>query len=304
MKEFSDKSLHLAEPTVLPSSPEEANAWQEANKSWWEENPMRYDWLDALGVKEFSREFYAEIDRRFFENAKSFGEKEGVPFARLLDREALKDKDVLEIGVGMGSHAQILASHAKSYTGIDLTRYASHATAERLRVFGLPGTVKQMDAERMEFPDGSFDYVWSWGVIHHSANTPQILKEIHRVLRPGGRAAIMVYYRSWWSYYVVGILRGLLTGNIWKTQSLSKSMQWYTDGALARFYSFAEWKKTVSPLFAVREIRAVGPNTDLLIVPAGAFKEFLKRLLPDAVTRFFTGTLRMGVFLCSVIEKK
>jgi ubiquinone/menaquinone biosynthesis C-methylase UbiE len=65
-----------------------------------------------------------------------------------------------------------------------------------------------MDAEHLAFPDASFDFVWSWGVIHHSSNTWQIVGEIQRVLKPGGTAVIMVYHRGWWNYYVWGMLIG------------------------------------------------------------------------------------------------
>ena len=34
----------------------------------------------------------------------------------------------------------------------------------------------------MEFADNSFDFIWSWGVIHHSADTQRVLREMHRVL--------------------------------------------------------------------------------------------------------------------------
>lgn len=56
-------------PTALPSTPAEARAWQEANRDWWEQHPMRYDFSEMLEVEEFSREFYDEIDRRFFADA-------------------------------------------------------------------------------------------------------------------------------------------------------------------------------------------------------------------------------------------
>src|SRR5205085_539710 len=108
----------------------------------------------------------------------------------------LYDKDVLEIGVGQGTHAQLLAPRCKSFTGIDLTTCAVEMTSERLKLFKIPGAVLEMDAEHMSFGDGSFDYIWSWGVIHHSADTNRVLKEMHRVLRPGGKCTVMIYYRS------------------------------------------------------------------------------------------------------------
>ena len=52
-------------PTALPSEQIQAE-WQGRNRAWWQGNPMRYDWTDKIPAAEFSREFYQEIDKRFF----------------------------------------------------------------------------------------------------------------------------------------------------------------------------------------------------------------------------------------------
>ena len=44
-----------------------------------------------------------------------------------------------------------------------------------------------MDAEQIKFPDDSFDLVWTWGVIHHSANTRKILEEMHAFSGPAAK---------------------------------------------------------------------------------------------------------------------
>jgi ubiquinone/menaquinone biosynthesis C-methylase UbiE len=69
--------------------------------------------------------------------------------------------------------------------GVDITDYAVKSTRDRLRLMGLKGDIIRIDAEHMGFPDNSFDFVWSWGVIHHSSNTENVLREILRVLRQG-----------------------------------------------------------------------------------------------------------------------
>ena len=120
---------------------EDAKKWQEQNKNWWETHPMRYDWNEELQYKEFSKEFYNEIDRRFFLNASEFMPYKKIPFDTLIDFESLKNKKVLEIGVGNGSHAALLAKYSKDFTGIDLTDYAINSTSKRLDVFGLNGKI-------------------------------------------------------------------------------------------------------------------------------------------------------------------
>jgi 2-polyprenyl-3-methyl-5-hydroxy-6-metoxy-1,4-benzoquinol methylase len=124
-------------PILLPKDERQREEWQEHNRNWWQRHPMRYDWKSDIGFAEFTPEFYQEIDRRFFTEARKYIPWHRIPFDSLVDMDALRGMDVLEIGVGCGSHAQLLASHAKSYTGIDLTDYAVRTTSRRLRCFGL-----------------------------------------------------------------------------------------------------------------------------------------------------------------------
>src|SRR2546425_6762235 len=107
-----------------------------------------------------------------------------------------------------------------------------------MRCFGLNAQILQMDAENLRFEDNSFDFIWSWGVIHHSSDTKAVLEQMRRVLRPGGTAVTMVYHRGLWNYYVCeGLCYGVLGGDIFKTRSLHKTAQRHWDGALARFFT-------------------------------------------------------------------
>jgi ubiquinone/menaquinone biosynthesis C-methylase UbiE len=72
----------------------------------------------------------------------------------------------------------------------------------------LPGEFKVSDAENLDFPSETFDLVYSHGVLHHTPDTPGAVREVHRVLRPGGRATVMLYHRNSYNYRVnIGILR-------------------------------------------------------------------------------------------------
>ena len=291
-------------PTALPQTTEQAAKWQACNLQWWESHPMRYDWKDELGAEDFSSKFYEEIDRRFFHNAEEYLPARKLPFDRLIPFDDLPHLDVLEIGVGNDSHAGLLARHARTFTGIDLTDYAVNSTRQRLRLARLDAPIIRMDAEKMDFPDESFDFLWSWGVIHHSADTGQVLREMRRVLRPGGRAVIMVYHRNFWNYYVwCGLLHGFLRGMWFQNRSLHRIMQVTNDGALARFYTRSEWKTTVSDCFEIDTLEVFGPKSHLLPLPASRLKDVLLRLFPDGLSRFFANRLRMGSFLVARMRR-
>lgn len=304
-KFLSDKTpAGFSTPTGLPKTPEESRQWQDANRAWWESNPMRYDFGNHIGEQEFSPEFYRAIDNRFFCDVKAFMPWKAIPFDDLIEFDSLGQKRVLEVGVGSGSHAQFLAAHAKSFVGIDITDYAVRSTCERLRLLGLEGEIVRMDAEQMGFPDNSFDFVWSWGVIHHSSNTEKVLREILRVLRPGGEAITMVYHRTVWNYLIVsGLVHGIIQGGLLQTRSLHKTRQLWMDGALARFYSIPEWRALTSRLFSVEDIKVFGSKAELVPLPRGRVKSSILTMFPDSLSRLITNRWKFGTFLVSTLKK-
>ena len=301
--QFGDKAPGFNNPTQLPQSEAERRAWQEANRSWWEGSPMRYDWREGLTSDKATEDFFREIDQRFLSAVEKFLPSRNTPFDAIIPFDNLNDKDVLEIGIGHGSVAQLLAQHARSYTGIDLTSEAAYMTTRRFALLKCPGKIIQMDAEAMSFADASFDFIWSWGVIHHSADTSRIVKEMHRVLRPGGHSTVMVYYRSWWSYYLFSVMKLGLKGKLPTRQRIDQMRQQTTDGAIARFYAQSEWKKLTSSLFETAT-SIHGMSVELIPLPHGRLKDFLLRLLPGRVARFMTHNLAMGSFLVAHMIKK
>lgn len=300
-RDFAPKNFDS--PEKLPTSSDDAKKWQQANRTWWEQNPMRYHWKEKVPAEQGSKEFFDEIDRRFFNDAKCGIPSKAIPFDSLIPFDDLKKQVVLEIGVGSGSHAGLIAPRALSYTGIDLTDYAVKMTTSRMKLLGLTSVIKRMDAEKMEFPDNSFDFVWSWGVIHHSSNTSQVLNEIHRVLRPGGKAVIMVYYRGWWNYYVFGVLWGIFRGDLFRTRSLSRSTQEHTDGAFARYYSKSSWVALASRQFSVSNVSVSGNKADLFPLPAGSIKNLMMKFTPNVIVSFMLRKFNMGSFVISNLRK-
>lgn len=285
--------------TSLPTDAESRHRWQEANKLWWEEHPMRYDWQGQENVLVGTREFFEELDQRFLSTAAEYLPPKVRAFDRLIPYDKLPSMDVLEIGVGSGTHAGLLAENARSFTGIDLTESAVELTRQRFDLFDLPGRIERMDAERLDFEAESFDFVWSWGVVHHSADTSAIIAEIRRVLRPGGRAVIMIYHRSIWGYYIsAGLIRGILLGDLLRTRSLHKTVQRTTDGALARYYTVREWRALAERQgLRVTSSEIYGAKVELLPLPAGRFKTALLSKVPAGLGRLILHHFRQGSFL-------
>ncbi|HWS52984.1 MAG TPA: class I SAM-dependent methyltransferase [Pyrinomonadaceae bacterium] len=122
--------------------------------------------------------------------------------------ERAKGLRVLEIGCGLGTDGAGFARAGAVYTGVDLTEAAVSLARRRFELEGLPGRFRVADAEALEFADGSFDLVYSNGILHHTPDAAAAVREVHRVLAPGGRAVVMLYHRDSYNYRVnIGLLR-------------------------------------------------------------------------------------------------
>lgn len=264
-------------------------------QEWWEANPMTYDWRNTISHREGTREFYEEIDQRFWDAA-WFAQRSGEqPFSLLIDYPQLKGKRVLEVGCGAGSISAQLVKNGAQLSAIDLTEHAIALTSRRFQQFGLSGDVLRMDARNLNFDDNTFDLVWSWGVIHHSSETEKIISEIHRVLKPGGQARVMVYHRNsiWFRIHHV-VVRGILMGQLLQLTPQEIANK-YSDGHIAKFYTRAEFGAKFEHDFSQVRTEVCGQKVDLWPLPAGSVKNFLVRLTPDVIARFMTE--RFGGFL-------
>ena len=116
-------------------------------------------------------------------------------FAKTLDYESTADFDVLDVGCGQGIDLARYVRAGARVTGVDLTPRHIELAQQHLRALSLEATVVEGDAERLPFRRRQFDRVSSNGVLHHTPDMPAALREIRRVLRPGGQARIIVYNR-------------------------------------------------------------------------------------------------------------
>jgi ubiquinone/menaquinone biosynthesis C-methylase UbiE len=165
--------------------------------------------------------------------------------------EQCRGLTVLEIGVGLGAdHESFAAARAKLY-GIDLTPRAIEHTRARLAQAGLASTLGVADAEALPFPDGHFDLVYSWGVLHHSPDTQQALDEVWRVLRPGGTAKLMIYHAP----SVVGLM-------LWTRYALMAGKPWRS---LANVYA-EHLESPGTQAFTVEQARAMCSNFESVTI--------------------------------------
>jgi ubiquinone/menaquinone biosynthesis C-methylase UbiE len=166
-------------------------------RDFWQNHPCGTKFADA---QPGSRLFYELVEQHRYEKEWHIPEAAGFNQA--------KNLSVLEVGCGLGTDGAQFAKAGADYTGIDLTEAAVDLARHRFELFNLQGTFRIADAERLDFSDNSFDIVYSHGVLHHTPDTASAIREIHRVLKPGGRALVMLYHRDSYNYRVnISMLR-------------------------------------------------------------------------------------------------
>ncbi|MDT0575223.1 class I SAM-dependent methyltransferase [Croceicoccus sp. F390] len=103
-------------------------------------------------------------------------------------RRLAKNADLLEYGCGAAMRRHLVASSARTLTGIDITQVAVDSAAHTAREQGLDNTCFMvMTAEELRFADNSFDLIFGRGIIHH-LDLATCYRSLSRVLRPGGTA--------------------------------------------------------------------------------------------------------------------
>jgi SAM-dependent methyltransferase len=117
---------------------------------------------------------------------------------------------VLEVGLGYGTLGQRIVEAGARYVGLDIAESPARLMTHRLRLQGLPGGACRGSVLDCPFPAGSFDCVVAVGCFHHTGDARRAVAETWRVLRPGGRAYIMVYnkfsVRQWLEWPLVTAL--------------------------------------------------------------------------------------------------
>lgn len=113
-------------------------------------------------------------------------------------REALAGKRVLEIGLGYGTLGQLLASRGCRYYGLDIAMNPVDMMCYRFSLLegGRDHQAHVGSALEIPYKDGTFDYVYSIGCLHHTGDLSAAISEVYRVLAEGGKAVIMLYHRD------------------------------------------------------------------------------------------------------------
>ena len=139
------------------------------------------------------------------------------------------DKDtplnILDVACGTGDFTIEIAKKAAAgskMTGIDLSEGMMSIGREKLAAAGIEATLEQGDCEALKYADGTFDRISVGFGVRNFENLPTGLKEMHRVLKPGGKLVILelsvpsnAFIRWCYKLYflkILPVIGGLISG--------------------------------------------------------------------------------------------
>jgi ubiquinone/menaquinone biosynthesis C-methylase UbiE len=177
-------------------------------KDYWKGKNIPQLWYSDIDPGSIS--FYNNIRKQRFE----------LYYPYLKDSAEFKyheGEKILEVGVGMGTDLAEYARYGAKVYGIDLGADQIQLTKNMFDRLGFSyEELKVASAEKLPYESNYFDFIYSFGVIHHTPNINEAVNEIYRVLKPGGRAIIMIYARGWKHYLKRCFIHGLLKLKIFK----------------------------------------------------------------------------------------
>ena len=173
----------------ISDSASKANSVTDALRVYWNEHI--HD-LEVARHPVATRGFFEELDEYRFEKL------DYLP--RVVDFTAYQGKRFLEVGCGIGIDLVHFARNGAVVTGVDLAEVSIELARKNVALHDLTADLQVMNGEELQFAEASFDVVYAHGVLQYTHNTERMLWELHRVLRPGGAAILMVYNRYSWLY--------------------------------------------------------------------------------------------------------
>lgn len=258
----ADGAQRTAAGTAAENSESGSNA--DVRRYWDRAACGTYDYIVG-SLPELSREWFAKVERH------RYAVEPCIPACAQF--ETHRGKTVLEVGVGAGTdHVQWARAGAVCY-GVDLTQRAIDTTQAHLALHELSSILQRIDAETLPFPDATFDVVYSWGVIHHSAHPEHIIHEIRRVLKPNGTFIGMVYARHSLVAFKLWIKHALLKGRPWTSWAELVAEHMESPGTKA--YTVPETKQLWSEFSSCDTMQILTPYD------CSWFPLWVRRFFPD-----------------------
>lgn len=216
------------------------------------------------------------------------------------DFKSARGQHVLETGVGMGADYLNWLEAGALATGVDLSQTSLAKARQRCERVGLVPDLKLGDAEHLAFPENTFDLVYSYGVMHHSPDTQQCLREACRVLRPGGQLKIMLYHHPSLTGFMLWLRYGIFHG-----RSVRQSVYEYLESPGTKSFTRDEVQQMLVGFDDIHFRQVFSPGDLLLHRASPRFQSSLFRIACTLYPRTIVRALgrKYGLFLLVTARK-
>lgn len=179
-------------------------------------------------------------------------------------------------------------------TGVDLSDASLARARQRCEMAGYTPDLQVADAEQLPFPDNTFDIVYSYGVMHHSADPAQCVREARRVLKPGGVLRIMIYHHPSLTGLMLWLRYGLPRG-----KSLRRTVFEHLESPGTNSYTRDEARGLLEGFEQIELHQEFSPGDLLLNEPSARFRGVGYRMIWKMYPRWLMHTWgrRWGLFL-------
>tara|TARA_Y100000591_G_scaffold326251_1_gene348587 strand:+ start:1130 stop:1933 length:804 start_codon:yes stop_codon:yes gene_type:complete len=164
-------------------------------KNYWNKQPCN---INHSRKKYLSKEYFNEVRKK-----KYFVESHILDFA---NHKNYKNKNVLEIGCGIGTDATEFIKYGAKYIGIDYSEKSIKISRQRVKTFGLNKFNPLFLVDNCENPKNlsrylkinktNFDLIYSFGVIHHTKNMKKAFETIYKIASKKTNIKIMLYAKN------------------------------------------------------------------------------------------------------------
>jgi ubiquinone/menaquinone biosynthesis C-methylase UbiE len=153
--------------------------------------------MTHLNTSDIQRRYDGDVGKSHVQSA--FFRETVLGVGRMRRRHFAKAHgSILDVACGAGENFRYYQRPGNQYTGIDLSAYMVEQARKHAQELGMTVDLRVMDAQRLDFPDASFDTVVSALSTCTFPDTPAVLLEIRRVCKPGGRILLLEHGRSSW----------------------------------------------------------------------------------------------------------
>ena len=173
----------------LQASQLKAKQLHEVTEYW---NSNVANWKVANNLELGSHAFFAEVERYRFDKLDYLPKR--------VNYNAYNKQKVLDVGCGLATDTARFAKGGADVVAIDIAPQAIELAQANFAQRGLQAKFHVMDGQNMDFADNSFDFVYCHTVLHFTPDPQAMVREILRVLKPGGSALLMTINRNSWLY--------------------------------------------------------------------------------------------------------